>query len=104
MAAIEQQKTSFAIPKLAQDLIAGTIGGWAQVVVGHPFDTLKVRMQTQPSPPIYKNAMDCSINLSSLKGPKVFIVVWLLLWLVLGYVMLWYSCPMVILDALFKWC
>lgn len=22
------------IPKLAQDLIAGTIGGWAQVVVG----------------------------------------------------------------------
>jgi hypothetical protein len=26
--------TSFAIPKFAQDLIAGTIGGWAQVVVG----------------------------------------------------------------------
>lgn len=33
MAAIEQ-KTTFAVPKLAQDLIAGTIGGWAQVVVG----------------------------------------------------------------------
>lgn len=26
--------TSFAIPKFAQDVIAGTIGGWAQVVVG----------------------------------------------------------------------
>lgn len=26
--------TNFAIPKFAQDLIAGTIGGWAQVVVG----------------------------------------------------------------------
>lgn len=72
----------FAIPALAKDLIAGTVGGWAQVVVGkkiwqqrkqfitmtilthipysgHPFDTLKVRMQTQPSPPIYRNAMDC---------------------------------------------
>lgn len=66
----------FAIPALAKDLIAGTVGGWAQVIVGkkekafydhdyshsypgHPFDTLKVRMQTQPSPPIYRNAMDC---------------------------------------------
>ncbi|ORZ26128.1 mitochondrial carrier domain-containing protein [Absidia repens] len=70
MAAIEQQKTSFAIPKLAQDLIAGTIGGWAQVVVGHPFDTLKVRMQTQPSPPIYKNALDCFNQLVKSDGPK----------------------------------
>ncbi|KAI8092530.1 mitochondrial carrier domain-containing protein [Halteromyces radiatus] len=69
MAAIEQ-KSSFAIPKLAQDLIAGTIGGWAQVVVGHPFDTLKVRMQTQPSPPIYKNAMDCFNQLVKSEGPK----------------------------------
>lgn len=24
----------FAIPALAKDLIAGTVGGWAQVVVG----------------------------------------------------------------------
>ncbi|CAO3614174.1 unnamed protein product [Cunninghamella blakesleeana] len=69
MAAIEQ-KSTFAIPKLAQDLIAGTIGGWAQVVVGHPFDTLKVRMQTQPSPPIYKNAMDCFNQLVKSEGPK----------------------------------
>ncbi|CAO3599774.1 unnamed protein product [Absidia cylindrospora] len=70
MAAIEQQKTSIAIPKLAQDLIAGTIGGWAQVVVGHPFDTLKVRLQTQPSPPIYKNALDCFNQLVKSDGPK----------------------------------
>ncbi|ORX43999.1 mitochondrial carrier [Hesseltinella vesiculosa] len=69
MAALEQ-KTSFTIPKLAQDLIAGTIGGWAQVVTGHPFDTLKVRMQTQPSPPIYKNAMDCFQQLVRSDGPK----------------------------------
>jgi hypothetical protein len=26
--------TTFAIPKFAQDVIAGTIGGWAQVIVG----------------------------------------------------------------------
>ncbi|KAJ2080614.1 hypothetical protein H4R24_002935 [Coemansia sp. RSA 988] len=47
------------VPKAIGDFIAGTMGGWAQVVVGHPFDTIKVRMQTQPSPPIYKSSMDC---------------------------------------------
>ncbi|KAI9315241.1 mitochondrial carrier domain-containing protein [Dichotomocladium elegans] len=58
------------IPALARDLIAGTIGGWAQVVVGHPFDTLKVRLQTQPTPPIYRNAMDCFSSLVKQEGPK----------------------------------
>ncbi|ORY91178.1 mitochondrial carrier domain-containing protein, partial [Syncephalastrum racemosum] len=58
-----------AIPALAQDLVAGTFGGWAQVVVGHPFDTLKVRLQTQPSPPIYRNAVDCFQKLVKAEGP-----------------------------------
>ncbi|KAI7903338.1 mitochondrial carrier domain-containing protein [Cokeromyces recurvatus] len=56
------------IPKLAQDLIAGTVGGWAQVVVGHPADTIKVRLQTQPSPPIYNGAMDCIRKLVKEEG------------------------------------
>ncbi|KAJ2742902.1 hypothetical protein GGI20_004143 [Coemansia sp. BCRC 34301] len=47
------------VPKAAGEFIAGTMGGWAQVFVGHPFDTIKVRMQTQPSPPIYSGGMDC---------------------------------------------
>eukprot|EP00547_Thalassionema_nitzschioides_P014160 CAMPEP_0194249360 /NCGR_PEP_ID=MMETSP0158-20130606/20291_1 /TAXON_ID=33649 /ORGANISM="Thalassionema nitzschioides, Strain L26-B" /LENGTH=336 /DNA_ID=CAMNT_0038985861 /DNA_START=45 /DNA_END=1055 /DNA_ORIENTATION=+ len=29
-----------------RNLIAGTAGGWSQTIVGHPFDTIKVRMQT----------------------------------------------------------
>lgn len=33
MATLTQEKKP-AVPKIAQDLIAGTIGGWAQVVVG----------------------------------------------------------------------
>lgn len=41
MAAVTQEKKP-AIPKLAQDLIAGTIGGWAQVVVGKFFFVKKV--------------------------------------------------------------
>lgn len=32
---------------MASDVIAGSIGGVAQVFVGHPLDSLKVRMQTQ---------------------------------------------------------
>lgn len=58
------------LPQLAQDVIAGTFGGWAQVLVGQPLDTLKVRLQAQPSPPIYKNATDCFRQLIKQEGPK----------------------------------
>jgi hypothetical protein len=36
--ALTQEPKKPLIPKLAQDLIAGTIGGWAQVVVGKLID------------------------------------------------------------------
>jgi solute carrier family 25 carnitine/acylcarnitine transporter 20/29 len=40
--------------KLAKDIFAGTMGGISVTLVGHPFDTLKVRLQTQPvDKPIY---------------------------------------------------
>ncbi|CAN1256686.1 Mitochondrial carnitine/acylcarnitine carrier-like protein [Linum perenne] len=35
---------------VAKDLAAGTVGGAAQLVVGHPFDTIKVKLQSQPVP------------------------------------------------------
>ncbi|KAJ2720323.1 hypothetical protein GGI07_004662 [Coemansia sp. Benny D115] len=56
--AVENRQTAM-VPKAIGEFAAGTVGGWAQVVVGHPFDTIKVRMQTQPSPPIYSGGMDC---------------------------------------------
>jgi solute carrier family 25 carnitine/acylcarnitine transporter 20/29 len=34
MTTITQEKKPL-VPKLAQDLIAGTVGGWAQVAVGN---------------------------------------------------------------------
>ncbi|KAI7833653.1 mitochondrial carrier domain-containing protein [Kickxella alabastrina] len=52
-------KKKEVVPKAAGEFVAGTMGGWAQVVVGHPFDTIKVRMQTQPNPPVYSGGMDC---------------------------------------------
>lgn len=42
------------------DIIAGTIAGINVTLVGHPFDTLKVRLQTQPMVnPIYNGVVDC---------------------------------------------
>lgn len=43
-----------------QDVFAGTCGGIAVTLVGHPFDTVKVRLQTQPmDKPIYNGVVDC---------------------------------------------
>ena len=44
-----------------KDIAAGTTGGIAVVLVGHPFDTLKVLLQTQPSDkPIYNGVIDAA--------------------------------------------
>jgi solute carrier family 25 carnitine/acylcarnitine transporter 20/29 len=44
-----------------KDFFAGTIAGILQVLVGQPFDIIKVRLQAQsPTVPIYKNPMDCA--------------------------------------------
>lgn len=42
--------------EFTNEIIAGTIGGWAQVAIGHPFDTIKVLLQTNHE---YKNAWNC---------------------------------------------
>lgn len=40
--------------KVAKDVAAGTCGGISVTLVGHPFDTLKVRLQTQSqTKPLY---------------------------------------------------
>ncbi|KAL6763619.1 mitochondrial carrier [Haematococcus lacustris] len=47
--------------KVAKDVFAGTCGGISVTLVGHPFDTLKVRLQTQPvDKPIYNGVLDCA--------------------------------------------
>jgi len=46
--------------KFAKDTVAGTCGGIVVTLVGHPFDTVKVRLQTQSSSnPTYSGAIDC---------------------------------------------
>lgn len=54
---VEQQqppKASSRVVQVLKDVFAGTCGGIAVTLVGHPFDTIKVRLQTQPTDkPIY---------------------------------------------------
>eukprot|EP01113_Clastostelium_recurvatum_P045378 TRINITY_DN7791_c0_g1_i2.p1 TRINITY_DN7791_c0_g1~~TRINITY_DN7791_c0_g1_i2.p1 ORF type:complete len:335 (+),score=41.36 TRINITY_DN7791_c0_g1_i2:129-1007(+) len=53
-----------------RDIFAGTLGGSTVTFVGHPFDTLKVRLQTQPmNPPLYKGLVDCFLKTIKWEGP-----------------------------------
>uniref|UniRef100_A0A7E4V9N7 Mitochondrial carnitine/acylcarnitine carrier protein n=1 Tax=Panagrellus redivivus TaxID=6233 RepID=A0A7E4V9N7_PANRE len=47
-----------------ENFVAGGVGGVFTVAVGHPFDTVKVRLQTMPKAapgekPMFKGALDC---------------------------------------------
>jgi hypothetical protein len=44
-----------------KDILSGTVGGFAQVAVGHPLDTVKTRMQMQgqAGAEVYKGMADC---------------------------------------------
>ncbi|GAB2232001.1 hypothetical protein Droror1_Dr00011021 [Drosera rotundifolia] len=60
---------------VAKDLAAGTVGGAAQLIVGHPFDTIKVKLQSQPvplpgQPPKYSGAMDAVRQTLAAEGPR----------------------------------
>lgn len=61
--------------EVAKDLTAGTIGGAAQLIVGHPFDTIKVKLQSQPVPPPgqlprYSGAIDAVKQTLAAEGPR----------------------------------
>eukprot|EP01095_Lingulamoeba_sp_RSL-Kostka_P014074 TRINITY_DN600_c0_g1_i1.p1 TRINITY_DN600_c0_g1~~TRINITY_DN600_c0_g1_i1.p1 ORF type:complete len:296 (+),score=91.99 TRINITY_DN600_c0_g1_i1:63-950(+) len=50
-----------------KDTVAGGFGGMCLVLVGHPLDTIKVRLQTMPVPkigesPLYKGSIDCAMK------------------------------------------
>lgn len=58
-----------------KDLASGTVGGAAQLVVGHPFDTIKVKLQSQPTPapgqlPRYTGAIDAVKQTVASEGAK----------------------------------
>jgi len=54
-----------------KDLTAGTVGGIAQVLVGQPFDIVKVRMQTAPKG-TYRGMVHCAGGILKNEGPLAF--------------------------------
>ncbi|KAK9369140.1 mitochondrial carrier domain-containing protein [Lipomyces kononenkoae] len=57
--------------RVVKDVAAGTCGGIAQVLVGQPFDTTKVRLQSAP-PGTYTGALDVVQKLIRTEGPFAF--------------------------------
>ncbi|KAL2521704.1 Mitochondrial carnitine/acylcarnitine carrier-like protein [Forsythia ovata] len=60
---------------VAKDLTAGTVGGASQLICGHPFDTIKVKLQSQPAllpgqSPKYSGAMDAVKQTVAAEGPR----------------------------------
>jgi len=52
-----------------KDFVAGTVAGILQVLVGQPFDIIKVRIQAQsPVNPLYKNPLDCAKKIYTNEG------------------------------------
>lgn len=54
-----------------KDVLSGTIGGIAQVMVGQPLDILKVRLQTSPQG-TYTGMVDCATQIVKKEGPLAF--------------------------------
>ncbi|KAF9452785.1 mitochondrial carrier [Macrolepiota fuliginosa MF-IS2] len=57
--------------KTVKDLTAGTVGGIAQVLVGQPFDIVKVRMQTSAKG-TYSGMLHCAGGILKNEGPLAF--------------------------------
>jgi len=61
------------LKKASIDVLAGTLGGLSLTFVGHPLDTIKVRLQTQPDKVrVYNGAMDCTIKTYRTEGIRGF--------------------------------
>jgi len=67
MEAMEAQNASWA--RTAKDLFSGAAGGVAQVLLGQPFDIVKVRLQTSSK---YPNAVSCASSILQNEGPMAF--------------------------------
>ncbi|XP_072027316.1 mitochondrial carnitine/acylcarnitine carrier protein-like isoform X2 [Amphiura filiformis] len=70
---MSDQKQAPAISPL-KNFLAGGFGGVCLVAAGHPLDTIKVRLQTQPKPqpgvpPLYKGTYDCFLKIVKKEGP-----------------------------------
>ena len=54
------------MPDVLAELFAGSVGGGVGMLVGHPLDTVKVRMQASDG---YRSALHCVVRTSRAEGP-----------------------------------
>jgi len=71
----EQQQQQASYASGWKDIVAGMAGGAALVATGHPLDTIKVRLQTQPTPlpgqpPKFSGAVDCFVKTARTEGVR----------------------------------
>lgn len=65
---IDELNTPHDSSRVFKDLLAGTAGGIAQVLVGQPFDTTKVRLQTSSTPTTAVQVVKNLIKNEGLRG------------------------------------
>jgi len=63
----DQPQSSSKVERTVKDFTAGWIGGIAQVLSGQPFDTIKVRLQTQSH--LYSSPLECLSTTVRNEGP-----------------------------------
>jgi solute carrier family 25 (mitochondrial carnitine/acylcarnitine transporter), member 20/29 len=69
MASKEPEVEEQGLTRTLKDLFAGAAGGIAQVLLGQPFDIVKVRLQTTQQ---YKGAVDAATQIWKNEGPLAF--------------------------------
>ncbi|KAI9797974.1 MAG: hypothetical protein M1833_005030 [Piccolia ochrophora] len=69
MADAEAELEAGGVGRTLKDLFAGAAGGVAQVLLGQPFDIVKVRLQTTTE---YSNAVDAASKIYKNEGPLAF--------------------------------
>lgn len=63
------EEANVGLNETFKDLFSGAVGGIAQVLIGQPFDIVKVRLQTTSD---YKGAADCATQILKKEGPSAF--------------------------------
>ncbi|ORY12029.1 mitochondrial carrier domain-containing protein [Clohesyomyces aquaticus] len=66
---MDMETGDLGLKRTLKDLFAGAVGGVAQVLLGQPFDIVKVRLQTTTQ---YANALDAASKIYSTEGPLAF--------------------------------
>lgn len=63
------EEANVPISQTFKDLFAGAVGGMAQVLIGQPFDIVKVRLQTTTN---HSSALECAQAVFKNEGPSAF--------------------------------